>query len=121
VNDVLANHRDPRVQTYAIWVPMRGGAETDVPEATATLPDPRVRHFWDTGFALHAFAPVLGLPAGREAWDVYLIYKPGTRWDGDTPPAPDYWMHQLQGVENGPFLDPNVLGQHLAQILGAAT
>jgi hypothetical protein len=117
---VLKNNADPRVQAYAVWVPMRGGAEKDVSEATATLPDLRVRHFWDAaGFTLRAFAPVLALPPGREAWDVYLIYKPGTRWDGEAPPAPDYWMHQLKGVENGPFLDADVLGRQLAQVLAA--
>src|SRR5436190_82594 len=50
---------------YAVWVPVQHGAEKDVSEATATLPDERVRHFWDgEGFTLGAFSPVLGLPAG---------------------------------------------------------
>jgi hypothetical protein len=117
----LKKQLDLRVRGYAVWVPMRGGAEKDVAEATATLPDVRVLHFWDDhGFTLRTFALVLGLPAGREAWDVYLIYGPTARWDETNPPAPDYWMHQLQGVTNGPFLNADLLADHLAQTLHAA-
>ena len=117
---MLKQNADPRVQVYAVWVPMQSGAETDVPEATAVLPDPRARHYWDAdGFTMRAFGPVLSLPPDREAWDLYLLYKPGVRWDTEAPPAPTFWMHQLMGVENGPMLDPKVLGEKLAQVLGA--
>jgi hypothetical protein len=116
VNGVLQKTTDPTLQPYAVWVPMRGGTEEDVAEAKQTLPDPRVHHFWDaSGFTLRAFSPVLGLPPGREAWDVYLIYKPGTRWDAEAPPVPDYWMHQLKGVTHGPFFDPETLNAHLTR------
>ncbi|MGH9711845.1 MAG: hypothetical protein ACRD5M_00905 [Candidatus Acidiferrales bacterium] len=37
------------------------------------------------------------------AWDVYLVYKPGIKWEAQQPPQPTFWMHQLQGV------DPNLL------------
>jgi hypothetical protein len=117
---MLQRNVDPRVQAYVVWVPMRGGAEKDVAEAKANVRDPRARHFWDAdGYTLRAFAPVLALPPKREAWDVYLIYKPGVRWDGDAPPPPTYWMHQLKDVHNGPFLDQEVLGRKLAEIAGA--
>jgi len=33
------------------------------------------------------------------AWDVYLIYKPGIKWEAQQPPRPTFWMHQLQGVD----------------------
>ena len=100
---------------------MLGSAAKHVAKATTTLPDPRVRHFWDgAGFTLRAFSPVLGLAPGREAWDVYLIYARSRRWDETAPPAPDYWMHQLRDVTSGPFLDANELGEHLAQTLQAA-
>jgi hypothetical protein len=59
----------------------------------------------------------LALPDGIDAWDVYLIYGANARWDGPSPPTPDFWMHQLNGVENAPLLDPEVFGQHLAQTL----
>lgn len=117
----MKNNLDPRVRVYSVWVPMQGGAEKNVAEATATVPDARVHHFWDdAGFTLRTFSLVLGLPPGRQAWDVYLIYGPTTRWDETNPPAPDYWMHQLKDVTNGPFLKADVLADHLAQTLHAA-
>ncbi|HKE14166.1 MAG TPA: hypothetical protein VKB80_04865 [Kofleriaceae bacterium] len=100
-----------------VWVPKRGGQEKDVAEATATFPDPRAQHFWDgQGWALQHFKPVLGIQV--DAWDLYLLYGPDARWDGAAPPRPDFWMHQLNGVDNGPLLDPDVFGQHIAQALG---
>jgi hypothetical protein len=49
------------------------------------------------------YSPILHLPEGAPAWDVYLVFAPPVRWlespDGiagdDRPPAPTYWMHQL--------------------------
>jgi hypothetical protein len=47
--------------------------------------------FWQT-LGLHAVA-----------WDVYLVYKQGIKWEGTQPPAPTFWMHHLEGA------DPNLL------------
>jgi hypothetical protein len=33
------------------------------------------------------------------AWDAYLCYSAGARWDGDTPPEPAEWFHELQDRE----------------------
>jgi hypothetical protein len=116
---VLSKNGDPRIRVFTIWVPKRGGKETDVGGATATVPDARARHFWDgEGLMLRAYNPVLDLPVLVDAWDVYLIYGPDARWDVE-PPAPSFWMHQLKFAK-GPELDPDVFGQRLAQILGAA-
>ncbi len=40
------------------------------------------------------YAKVLGLPSGQVAWDVYLVFPPGARWESQAP-KPTYWMHQL--------------------------
>ena len=37
--------------------------------------------------------------ARQVAWDVYLVYKPGVKWEGPRPPRPTFWMHQLEGVD----------------------
>jgi hypothetical protein len=109
---------DPRVRAYAVWVPKRGGRETDVVAATAAVPDARARHFWDgEGLLLRVYNRVLDLPFAVDAWDVYLIYAPDARWEGAAPPAPSFWMHQLT-LAKGPELDPEVFGQRLNQELG---
>src|SRR3972149_2989825 len=52
------------------------------------------RHFYDPEkIAGKAIAAAVG-GAGRVAWDVYLVYPPGARWDHD-PPVPAEWRHQL--------------------------
>ena len=121
VDAVLSKNPDDRVRAYVVWVPMLYGRERDVPEASATLDDPRARHFWDgDGLTVTSFVPVLGVPASRGAWDVYLIYGPNARWDGPTPPAPQFWMHQLSGVTAGPYLDRAEFAEHLAEALASA-
>jgi hypothetical protein len=89
-----------------VWVPKRSGKDADVADATRTVPDARAKHFWDEAGRLMAKTTrALGIPV--DAWDIYLVYGPDARWDGALPPKPDFWMHQLNGLENtgAPFLD----------------
>jgi hypothetical protein len=56
------------------------------------------------------------------AWDVYLIYKPGIIWEGQQPPHPTFWIHQLDEADPSLLLCVNparfsaevekLLGQH---------
>lgn len=116
---MLSGNGDPRIRAYTVWVPKRGGKETDVAGATTTVPDARSRHFWDgEGLLLRAYNHVLDLPFAVDAWDVYLIYGPDARWDSAVPPTPSFWMHQLT-LAKGPRLDPEQFGQELARMLGA--
>ncbi len=69
------------------------------------LPDPRVIHSWDPDRILgRCLSQTLNLKASI-AWDVYLIYSPDHRWMSELPPAPGFWMHQLN-EEPTRFLDP---------------
>jgi len=94
-------------------VPKFAANEGHVAAATTTTRDPRILHYWDgQGVTLTAFRAPLGITT--DAWDVYLLYRPGVRWEGATPPAPDYWMHQLQALSSSAFppLDAAVLAAH---------
>jgi hypothetical protein len=108
---------DVRLRGYVVWVPMRDAHEKDVGVATRVVPDPRVLHYWDeNGLTLRAFQTVLGLP--EDAWDVYLLYGPSDRWEGELPPKPDFWMHQLEGAAQlAPFLDPDVFARRTTALL----
>lgn len=98
-----------------MWVPKLFGEEKDVPVATRFVPDARATHYWDSGSVLvRSYDTVLGL--GQDAWDVYIAYGPAARWNNATPPAPDYWMHQL-GHVNAPILDPVVFAAHADSLL----
>jgi hypothetical protein len=108
---VMTRLSDPDLRAYVVWVPMFRGAERDVPTATTVFPDARSKHYWDGGSLL-----VSGyrdtLKFDEPAWDIFLLYGPEARWDGDRPPAPDFWMHQLGSRSKprvpGPFLDAAV-------------
>jgi hypothetical protein len=102
---------DPSLKTFVVWVPMSRGMERDVPNATSEVADPRTSHYWDgDGQLVKAYREVLGL--NEPAWDIYLLYAPDARWDGDRPPRPQYWMHQLGSKRrprsSAPFWDADL-------------
>lgn len=103
---VLEKIKDPDVRVYAVYLPiLRGDAEGSVTDATKRLPDGRVSYFWDgKGETGQSYSRVLRLGPGQPAWDVYMVFNRGAQWASD-PPAPDYWMHQLGGVDPERRLD----------------
>ncbi|SRR6266704_2869660 len=53
------------------------------------------------------------------AWDVYLVYKPGIKWEGPQPPRPTFWMHQLEGADRKLLLceNPTRLNSEVGKLL----
>lgn len=108
-----------RLKAYAVWEPiLRTDDARAARRATAMLPDPRVRHYWTDGQEVgEAFQAPIGLK-GEPAWDVYLVYPPGTEWKGDKPPKPAYFMHQLAGrLPDGRRLNGEALAAKLREVL----
>jgi hypothetical protein len=114
-NQVLKVVPDQRVATYVVWVPiLPTDRQAPGPDTLSLVTDRRATHFWDEeGRLPELFKKSLGLEQKRWAWDVYLIYPPGTRWDTELPPKPVYWQHQLPGVRSAPRL----AGQSFAALL----
>ena len=99
-------------------MPKRFANEGHVGPATATASDPRIAHFWDPkGLELTLFRGPLNMTS--DVWDVYLLYPPGVRWEGSTPPAPTYWMHQLEALQSSsiPPLDGAAFATHARELL----
>ncbi|MCZ6655995.1 MAG: hypothetical protein O7C67_01750 [Gammaproteobacteria bacterium] len=72
-----------------------GASKDDVAEAAALVTGGNATHYWeDSGIVGRLYEKTLGLD-GIYAWDVWLVYKPGVRWDAAEPPKPDFAMHQL--------------------------
>ena len=96
---------DPRIHTLAIHVPALGAEEKHVVGSIPLLSGPRVTHYWDpNGNTGLEYRKTLDIP--MYAWDVWLVYEPGARWeDGRPPPYPDYWEHQLPGLPADKKLD----------------
>ncbi len=114
---MLAAEPDPRFAVHFVWIKVlftdSGGAAA---RAAGRFADPRITHYWDGERALgRAFAPVLGLPRGNLAWDVYLLYGADERWRAP-PPEPAFWMHQL-GNARGPRLDRAWLATEVRALL----
>jgi len=89
-----------------IWMPMLATDDLNAAERREALfPDTRVMHYWDSKKILgQMLSQTLHLNASI-AWDVYLLYPPKHLWDTDLPPAPQFWMHQLD-EDLRLFLDP---------------
>ncbi len=120
VKALFGRFHSDQLRGVRVWLPMYPGDGLGVAEAeAAAFKDPRLVDAWDPQRRLgELFAHTLGLT--KTAWDVYLLYAPGIRWEGDDPPEPTFWMHQLggsYGADPARFLDPDVLARNLDAIL----
>lgn len=97
IREIFSESTANKLMGFLVWLPMKG---KDTPASASaqstTWHDERVQlQGWDDGRAIgEQFAKTLKLRS--TAWDVYLVYAPGVRWEGDIPPTPSFWMHQLR-------------------------
>jgi hypothetical protein len=113
VQNVLKAVDDDRVRVYVIWDPIFGGNfDKAAKNLSGRFLDKRASYYKDPdSLAGTLWKNVLEL--NREiAWDVYLLYGADAQWEKE-PPKPDYWMHQLWGVTNGPTLNEEKLREEL--------
>jgi len=120
---VLGQLDHPGLRAYVVWVPMSRGAERDVPTATREVWDPRARHYWDgEGQLIAGYRDVLG-GFDEPVWDTFLLYGKDAKWEGERPPAPAYWMHQLGSARRprvkGPFWDPRLFLERAKALAGS--
>ena len=106
-----------RLHGAIIWAPM---LEKDNRAAArlreSIFSDIRLVQCWDPERIVgRSLARTLALKAAI-AWDVYLLYPPGTVLEGELPPAPAYWMHQLN-EEPTLLLDPSRLRKAVHSLL----
>ncbi len=99
VGRVLKKFPSPKLKAILVWEPMRDGDDaTSATQQAEKVQDVRISQGWDRGQNLgKVFGQTLDLH--QIAWDVYLVYKPGIKWEGPQPPRPTFWMHQLEGVD----------------------
>ncbi len=84
--------------------------------ATRVVPDARALHYWDgIGVTMQQWREVLGI--NEDAWDVYLLYDRSAKWTGNLPPMPRFWMHQLGGLDDSRYLDPDVFAGQANSLL----
>jgi hypothetical protein len=91
----LDGNTDPNLRTFLVYVPTLGAKAEHIPDAVELVTDGNATHYWEeSGIVGRLFEKTLSIE-GTYAWDVWLVYKPGARWDDEYPPEPDFAMHQL--------------------------
>jgi hypothetical protein len=84
-----------------------------------TIRDARITQGWNENRSVgKLFGKTLALH--DTAWDVYLLYKPGIKWEAQQPPRPTFWMHQLEGADPKLHLceNPTRLNLEVGKLLG---
>lgn len=87
-----------QLRLYVVWTPvLREDNRAAAVEAMTLVSGERVTQFWDADKSLGlTFGNVVDLPRDRTlGWDVYFVFKRDLEWDGEQPPVPTDWMHQL--------------------------
>lgn len=121
LNKSIIKHiqNDPRIHTFAIHVPTLGAEEKHVAAAIPLLDGPRVTHYWDSsGHTGLLFQDSLAMDI--YAWDIWMLYDPGTTWEeGMPPPLPAYMEHQLPSLPRDLKLDADRFASEVMQRLPA--
>lgn len=120
VKSVFQKFRSERLKGFLIWLPILSSDSAPLARRQAEeFEDRRVAQRWDSdGRVGEAFAGSLDLRG--PAWDVYLLYAPGVKWEGDAPPAPTFWMHQLPrqtGADSRLCLNPGRFLREVERLL----
>lgn len=119
--DAFKHVQNPKMKGLIVWLPMVAG-DSALDAANLVSPEQRfVMQAWDSKLVVgKAFSETLKLKC--PAWDVYMVFKPGARWEVGNPPIPSFWMHQLgdyAGADRALHLKPAVLEARLRQELDA--
>jgi len=113
----LENVTDNRVRAYVIWLPIFGGDfKGEQRNLSRSFSDKRVSYFSDSMMLSGKQWEQILKTERVIAWDVYMLYGPDAKW-GESPPMPEYWMHQLGGVTKAPAYKEEVFRAKLKDML----
>ena len=119
---VLVKFSSTTLRAILVWEPMIEGDSAETASQHAeTLHDTRIVQGWNENRNLgRLFGETLDLRA--VAWDVYLVYKPGIRWEEERPPKPTFWLHQLNDADPKLLLcrNPTRLNTEVGKLLEQA-
>lgn len=124
---VLEKVLDPDLRIYVVWAPVLSrmspeGLAGAARSASRRLADARAQHFldpeWNLSKPYAALLPGLRLPPEEPAWDVYLVFESGVRWEAK-PPVPTDWMHQLDAGPPPLHLDAKKLAGRIDALRAA--
>ena len=102
-DDVMKKIPDGRLRLFVIWEPIlpKDGVDALDDSSEMVQDEWRALQFWDPNAESgKRIKRQFDLKIVNPAWDIYLLYPPGAKWEAD-PPAPAYWMHQLTFMPGG--------------------
>lgn len=109
--NVVEKFGSDKLAVYAVWVPLLNLQDPATLQRHAhqyanLIPaGPRTTVYTDPqAYSGRKYGPILGVPYGAPAWDVYLAFGPDARW-GENAPTPAHWEHQLGGMPASNYLD----------------
>jgi hypothetical protein len=98
---ILERFPDAEIALAIVWVGIRRGDDGEAArEASTMFDDPRVNQVYDPTLVTSRVF-VHGMIDRPPAWDMYLFFAPGERWELE-PPRPVDWFHQLSGGRGAP-------------------
>lgn len=121
--NVVSRFTTDKLTIYVVWVPLLNlqdpaTLQRHAHQYASLIPQgPRVTHYSDPeAYMGKAYGPILGVPYGSPAWDVYLAFDANARW-GDTPPTPNYFEHQLGGLPSDKILNGPRFAEEVRKLL----
>jgi hypothetical protein len=96
LRSIIASFPDAEISITIVWINKLAADSREAAARSAGIfKDSRVCQFYDPQqLSGRAVADSLGWQ-GRIAWDIYLFYTAGSKWN-DTAPSPVDWVHQLE-------------------------
>jgi len=121
--NVVSRFASDKLAVYVVWVPLLNLQDPPTLKrhahqyANLIPPGPRVTHYTDPeAYSGKKYGPILGVPYGSPAWDVYLAFGADARW-GDNAPPPAHWEHQLGGMPANNYLDGPRFAEEIRKLL----
>jgi hypothetical protein len=103
-DDVMKEIPDGRLRLFVIWEPIlpKDSVEALDDSSEMVQDEWRALQFWDpTAESGKRIKRLFDLKIVNPAWDIYMLYPPGIKWEGDNAPTPAYWMHQITFMPGG--------------------
>jgi hypothetical protein len=110
---------------HVLFVWMRGEPDDTFDKArrqATRARDEQISQFWDGDDLIGAAVAARLQRPGLIAWDIYLSFPAGVRWDGELP-APAAWVHQMGDkawIDDEHHAQPGELADRLQLVLDAA-
>ena len=116
---IAERQADPRLHTYVVYVPALQAEFEHVAPAAELLRGPRIDHYWqESGMIGISYQPLFETEI--YIWDFWFVYGPDAVWEGEMPPEPAFWQHQLRrGFPRERYLDRDVFAAEALALVDA--